>query len=333
MTATDGDQRLGDDLRSALGRRHRVAAAGMVAPDGIRVTSIGTTVRHRFEIGSISKGITGLLYADAVDRGEVRPDTVLGDALPLGDTPVAGVTLGALAVHRSGLPRMLPTGRRADIARATWRLYRHGANPYSEDVAELVRRARLATPGPSRPRYSNLGFEMLGHAVAAAAGVPYADLVRRRIREPLGLRSLYVPSQPADLGTEDLRGTTRHGRPRDPWVGDGIGPAGGIRASVEDMTRLVAALLSGAAPGVRALDPMERFRGGMRIGAGWITVDMRGRTITWHNGGTGGFRSWLGIDRAAAVGVVVMTATARSVDGAGWHLLRPGERSRGSRLS
>ena len=48
-----------------------------------------------FEIGSISKGITGLLYADACARGEIGPDTTLGELLPLGGCAVAGLKLGA----------------------------------------------------------------------------------------------------------------------------------------------------------------------------------------------------------------------------------------------
>lgn len=43
--------------------------------------------------------------------------------------------------------------------------------------------------------------------------------------------------------------------------------------------------------------------------------------MTWHNGGTGGFRSFVGLDRAGGVGVAVLSATARGVDGPGFALL------------
>jgi hypothetical protein len=36
-----------------------------------------------------------------------------------------------------------------------------------------------------------------------------------------------------------------------------------------------------------------------RIGLGWFTDRAHDRTITWHNGGTGGFSSWVGFDRDA----------------------------------
>ncbi|MEU0067785.1 hypothetical protein ABZ085_31975, partial [Streptomyces albidoflavus] len=75
------------------------------------------------------------------------------------------------------------------------------------------------------------------------------------------------------------------------------------------------------AAGVGALDPVAPFGAGARIGAAWITVEIDGRPVTWHNGGTGGFRSWLGLDRARGTGLVVLSATAAPVDRQGFALL------------
>ncbi|RIQ20423.1 serine hydrolase, partial [Jiangella rhizosphaerae] len=105
------------------------------------------------------------------------------------------------------------------------------------------------------------------------------------------------------------------------WAGGALGPAGGVRASIRDLARLVEALLDGTAPGVAALDPVARFGGRTRIGAGWVTTTLPGREVTWHNGASGGFRSWVGLDRAADTGVAVLSATAAAVDGAGLQLL------------
>lgn len=57
------------------------------------------------------------------------------------------------------------------------------------------------------------------------------------------------------------------------------------------------------------------------LATGWVTVDVDGRVVTWHNGGTGGFRTWLGLDRAAGTGAVIMSATSASVDRHGFALL------------
>ncbi|GAA0941297.1 serine hydrolase domain-containing protein [Nonomuraea longicatena] len=309
---------LAERVRTLLGPRHPVAAAALISASGVTLAAIGADLDADFEIGSISKAVTGLLYADALERGEIRPDSTLGELLPLGDVPAARVRLDSLARHRSGLPR-LPAS--AQPLRRTLALWLRGTNPYGEDLGQLLDQARGAPVGEPEALYSNFGFELLGHALAAAAGTTYADLVQARLAGPLGLRGLYLPDTADRLGPKALIGRTRRGRPREPWTGAAIGPAGGIRASIQDMGGLMAALLDGTAPGIAALDPVEAFGKGARIGAGWITVEAGGRAITWHNGGTGGFRTWAGLDRAAGTGAVVLSATSDSVDRHGFTLL------------
>jgi CubicO group peptidase (beta-lactamase class C family) len=314
-----GDAELAARLDTLVRHRAPVAVA-LVTPAGTTLAARGAGLTADFEIGSISKGITGLLYCDALSRGEITPDSTLGDLLPLGDCAAAAVTLASLSIHRSGLPRLAPE---THGIRATVEVWRRGTNPYGEDLEALVRQAREVKPGPPRTRYSNLGFELLGHALASAAGTTYVELVTSRVIEPLGLLNTYLPATPDQLRPNAVSGTSRNGRPRQPWTGEALGPAGGIRSSITDMARLTAALLDGTAPGIDALDPTSRFGPRVQIGAAWITVEMwKGRPITWHNGGTGGFRSWIGLDRAAGTGAVVLSATTASVDRAGFALLQ-----------
>jgi CubicO group peptidase (beta-lactamase class C family) len=239
--------------------------------------------------------------------------------LPLVEVPAAGVTLASISTHSSGLPG-LPAS--AAPLRRTVSLWLNGANPYGESLDQLITQAGEVRLGRRRSRYSNFGFELLGHALARAAGTSYQDLVRQRIAKSLGLDVFYVPATPDELRPEALTGRSRSGRARQPWTGEAVGPAGGIRASIPDMVRLTAALLDGSAPGVAALDPVAEFSGrSVRIGAAWITLDHNGRLVTWHNGGTGGFRAWLGLDRAAGTAIVLMSATSASVDHHGFTLL------------
>lgn len=319
MTCIVGDPALAARAQDLLGNRHRVVAVARVTPEGVETATMDAGVDDAdFEIGSISKGVTGLLYVDAVERGEVTPETRLGELLPIGPSGACGVTLGSLATHSSGLPRLAPGSH-------PWRgaveLWTKGTNPYGESLDRLVEQVREVRLGSGRPRYSNVGFSLLGHAVAAAAGTTYAGLVRRRLAEPLRLNPFYVAANPADLGPTAMCGTNRSGRAVEPWTGEAIAPAGGVRASIGAMARLIQSLLEGAAPGLAALDPVRDFSRGVRIGGGWITISARGRAVTWHNGGTGGFRSWLGVDRQAGCGVVVLSATSRSVDRCGFRLL------------
>jgi CubicO group peptidase (beta-lactamase class C family) len=325
MTAAiHGDEGLSARLGELVGPRHPITAAAVVSPRGTTVAGRGTDLDADFEIGSIAKGITGLLYADAVTRDEIGPDTTLGELLPLGDAAAASVTLRSLSTHRSGLPQ-LPTSARP--WRRTLALWRHGTNPYGENLDQLLGQARGVPVGKPRPRYSNLGFELLGHALAHAAATTYAELVEQRIVTPLELDCFYAPATADQLRPGALHGMSRRGRPRQPWTGEALGPAGGIRASITSMARLTAALLDGSGPGITALDPVAPFGAHARIGAAWITIQVKGRPITWHNGGTGGFRSWLGLDRGTGTGVAVLSATAAPVDRHGFTLLA--EHSRG----
>lgn len=98
-----------------LGRRHDVVAVATVTPYGTRTATLGTTLDSDFEIGSISKGVTGMLYHVALERGEVTPSTTLGEFLALGRSPVAGVTMAALA-HRGGVARGGVQGPHGDVA-------------------------------------------------------------------------------------------------------------------------------------------------------------------------------------------------------------------------
>lgn len=317
--AVQVDAALAEDVRDELGRGHTVVAMATVDPTGPRAGVTGAPAGSRFEIGSVSKGLTGLLYADALDRGEVGPSTTLGSLLPaLEGSPAADIPLGALATHTSGLPRLPPA---MQPWRRTVALWRHGTNPYGDSLEETLAQTRAATLGRARFVYSNLGFALLGHAVAAAAGASYRTVLTERVAAPSAL-DLHVAHTPAELGPRDLRGRTRRGRPREPWTGEGIAPAGGVRTTAESLARLLHALLTGAAPGAAALDPTTTIGRGASVGAGWITTTTpTGGAVTWHNGGTGGFRSWLGVDRAAGTGCAVVSATSSSVDRVGFRRL------------
>lgn len=316
---TWGDPDLAAQASARLNRDEPFIA---VLVDGAITRRAGSGIEEAadVEIGSVSKALTGLLLHDSIDRGEVTMATRLGDLLDLGSGPVGDVTLASLATHTSGLPRLAPA---ADTLRKTWRLLRHAENPYGESLDQLLHRVRDIVPKGTKPSYSNLGFMLLGHAVAAAAGQSYASLVQSRLADPLGLSGLYVPVTDADLSPAAVRGRNRLGKLAEPWTGEALGPAGGVRATADDLAGLLAALLTATAPGLAALDPVRAFSGkAVRIGAGWLVLELEGRDYTWHNGGTGGFRSIVALDRPAGRGVAVVRGTTRSADGAGFGLLR-----------
>lgn len=324
------DEHVGDAALAALARRtvgedRPALAVAAVTPQGVRTAAIGARLQDRFEIGSISKGLTGLLFAVMVERGEVTPETRVGELVPV-DGQVADVTLAQLATHTSGLPAQLPTV--TQLARNYW-CSLTACNPYDATVAQRVADLQGADLGSPPGTYSNTAFELLGAALAAAAGTPYPRLLAERVLTPLGMTNTVVPAAAADLGPHDLQGETAGGRHADPWLGEAIGPAGGVRADVSDMAVLARALLVGDGPGVDALSPRTSW-GDDRIGWAWITTSppATGRTVVWHNGATGGFTSFIGINRSAGAAVVVLSAAGSpgDVTAAGFGLLEHIER-------
>lgn len=304
------------------GRRSRPEASAIAVVKGgvLTTASANAPLDADYEIGSVSKGLTGLLYADAVKRGELHGSTTLGELLPLGDSPAARVTVESVSRHSSGLPRLASSG---STSRRTLGLLLRGENPYGETLEELLSQARGTRLSSPKPRYSNLGFELLGHAIAANAEFSYRDLVIRRLMEPLGLPSFYAPYVPGELRETALGSTDRFGRRMQPWTGEALSPAGGWRASILAMGELLRFLLQGTVPGSSALDPVAQFAGpAVRIGAAWLTLDVKGRSLTMHNGATGGFRSWIGMDRKAGTGVVLLSAALAPVDRHGFRLLQ-----------
>ena len=72
-------------------------------------TSEPPNPRTTYEIGSITKGLTGILLADMARAGEVSVTDTLGELLPDGDAypaEIRRITLAQLATHASGLPRL-----------------------------------------------------------------------------------------------------------------------------------------------------------------------------------------------------------------------------------
>lgn len=271
-----------------------------------------------FEVGSISKVFTGLLLAQAVERGDMALDDTLGGLLngtpalaPPLPAPVAAITLRQLVTHTSCLPRLPADFRRGSDA----------ANPYlGYDRARLwqsLADTRLAQSPPCPGVYSNLGFAVLGELLAQRYGKPWAGLVRERITGPLGMHDTVQL-----LGDKAPRLTTPHDGEAavSVWEFDAFAGAGALRSTAADMLVFSRALLAGAqgplGPAAeRLFTPLADHDGG-QIGYAIMLRERDGLRTWLHGGGTGGFRSvWLlAPDRGEAVIALVANAQAAQQD-------------------
>lgn len=298
----------------AAGHAHHELSAAVVTPDGTTFAGLGADEHTSVEIGSITKTVTSLLLAQSIAAGTVRADDRAAAHLDLDEQPF---TLEELAGHRSGLPRLAP-GPGAMLAALRDQVLLR--DPYTRTVPELEAAARGAgLSGRGEFRYSNLGAAVLGQAVAAAEGTSYRDLVHGRVLEPLGMADSYVPLTRDGLRPDAPLGRTTSGRVAAAWTLHAEAPAGGVRSTAADMARYARALLTDdpalGVPAATVLEPRWDAGQDRRIGLAWISETVDDRTVTWHNGGTGGFRSMLVLDRDAGTAVFVAGNTTEDVDG------------------
>jgi CubicO group peptidase (beta-lactamase class C family) len=258
------------------------------------------------EIGSLTKALTGLVIADSVRRGELRLDALVGTYLPrVAGSPAGQVTLRELVTHTAGYAEFGP----ATTRHALWR-GPVGRNLLTDSRTQLLQQARasvLAIRGGYV--YSTLGAATAGQAAAAAAGMTYPDLMRTRLFAPLGMTDTTIQTARPLVG----RGRTASGLPVQPWVMDGYAPSGAAVSTTRDLAKLATALLDGTAPGINALTPtsVQTTQDNTHIGTFWQTSTWQtGQTITWHNGQTGGYGSYLGLDRAHRSAVIVLSDVA-----------------------
>lgn len=329
------------DIRKILADRidgmHRSVGivVGVIGPDGRHVIAYGAPDKTGgrpldgdtvFEIGSVSKVFTNLLLADMVRRGEVALDDPIAKYLPatvkVPQRNGRQITLVDLATHTSGLPR-LPTNLAP----------KNAANPYADYSVENLYAFLSSYTLPRDPgtafEYSNLSGGLLGHVLALRAGTDYETLLRTRILEPLGMHSTAI-TLTQDMKTRLSPGHDAELKRTANWDFPTLPGAGAIRSTANDMLTFLGAnlgyLSSPLAPAMKAMLEVSRpaDEPGSVIGLGWFTR-MAPPKIVWHNGGTGGYRSWIGFNPAARTGAVVLSNafTPEGVDDIGGHTLDP----------
>jgi CubicO group peptidase (beta-lactamase class C family) len=317
-----GDPALVADIRGVLvnDRGLDTLSAGRVRDGTVAFAGLGNagdrppTFQTRYELGSTTKTFTGLLLANAVQRGEMALEDPLSKYLTeLAGTPAGDATLFELATHSSGLPPLAPTGSGPLLAAVG------NENPYEVSVAQLIEATRsVEISNQGEYAYSNLGMSLLGHAEARAAGAPHwPALVTERLLTPMTMTNTTFAATEADIPEGAVRPRLENGWRAPYWYGQGYMPAGSSTwTTAEDMTKYVWALLTRQAPGMAALDPEAEASNG-QIGLAWQMTEFQNRDITWHNGGTGGMRSILALDRERGQGVIILGNTSRWIDQAG----------------
>ena len=297
------------------------------------VTATPTTARKvagepLFEIGSLTKVLTGTLLAELHVGGEVDLHDPLTRYLRASELPrwrgrVA--TLEELATHRAALPNTPPPLARRELLAAVGVLR---GDPWrgvsDDDYRRMLRTMRPRQPPGGRVRYSSVAFGLLGDALARHTNTSFEELLHRRVCKPLGMSEAGIDV--GDARPRLLEGRSRRGAPRPP-LRDCMPAAGAVRSSASDFLLFLRACLSrrqdvlGEALAL-AQQPRAKINKSLSVGLGWLILRRRGRVpIVWHNGGTWGFRSFAALVPDQELAIVVLSNTTRSVDPLGFSVV------------
>lgn len=257
-----------------------------------------------FEIGSVSKVFTSTLLAHQVQKGKLKLDQPVKSLLHFklkGNPPI---TLQQLANHTSGLPRLpeniMPL------------LRKDPDNPYKDYDEEKLKEycskeLKLQSEVGKKSEYSNLGAGLLGYALSQHSKKSYEKLLQENIFQPLKMQH---STTNRDLVKNRLvLGLNPSGKPTSNWDMAVLAPAGGILSTVEDLSKFAIANLDSTNQ-VFNLQRLSTFtiNKSMSIALGWhLITTQKGYQFYWHNGGTGGYTSFLAIDVQKGCAVVILS--------------------------
>jgi len=326
------------EIRNILRERIDVArksvgiVVGLIDDKGTRIISYGKRAENNgdsvdgdsiFEIGSVTKVFTATLLADMVERGDLRLDDPISKFLPRSVKAPSfegkEITLRHLSSQTSALPRLPGNMSPKDQS-----------NPYADysvdQMYSFLSSCTLTRAPGSQYLYSNLGVGLLGHILGLVARTDYESLVRTRICQPLRMSNTGItltPEMKAHLAT----GHNQALRPVANWDLPTLAGAGALRSNVNDMLKFVAAniglIATPLASAMAKTHQTQHDTGieGLDVGLGWHILKRFDTELIWHNGGTGGYHSFVGFNKAKRTGVVILSNSTNDIDDIGRHLL------------
>ena len=296
----------------ALLRTYGVREAGK--PDKVTPDTV-------FRLASLSKGFAATLAEMEIRQGKFLLSDPVAKSVPefklRSPEETDAVTIEDILSHRTGLPPY-----------AYDNLLEAGVPP--PDVLGRYAELKLSCPVGRCYAYQNSAFNMIATVIEKATGKPYADELRTRVLEPLGLKT-------ASVGLKGLMSTGNWARPHrrlhDVWTSTtvkdayyGVPAAGGVNASITDLATWMIAQMGGR-PDVLSSDiladlrtprtatPAETQRARIlrmpvrdtRYGLGWRIYKYANHTLFTHSGGVEGYFSQISWLPESQDGIVILS--------------------------
>lgn len=274
-------------------------------------------------IASNTKLFTATAAGLLVDEGKLDWDKPIKNYVPAikfyNDELDRTVTIRDMLSHRTGITRHDLIWYRSDMSRD-----------------ELFRRIRYLEPSePMRTTflYNNMMYIGAGRSIEVLSGKSWENFVRERIFTPLGMTSTIFSIDEMERTPDHGVGYTERRESTElvniPYYReqDGVGPAGSILSSINDMSHWLIAQMNGGmyngkqvipkkviqatmAPATPTPNAALELRGWGELlnavyGMGRYTASYRGHLITYHGGDINGFHSQVSFMATDSIGVIV----------------------------
>jgi CubicO group peptidase (beta-lactamase class C family) len=261
--------------------------------------------------------------ADVVKEHGISLDRPAEELLPSDwDLPAFSgdpITLRHLLTHTSGLPKS-PTN-----------LSKSSSDPYKSyadsDFRSYLKSVQLKEKPGKSFRYSNSGMGLVGIILEEQLEKSYNKIIRDRILEPLNMHSTGIDITKKDSCrlANGYIGNTEAAH----WHFKALSGAGALRSTTRDMANFLQAHLGNRDSDLNSSMNMtqrvhfttkNRENRISQVGLGWLFSAKHDR-IAWHNGATGGFRSFVGLNKEKGSAVVILSNTTHPVTDLGFYLL------------
>ena len=269
---------------------------------GVILTTIEDEKFPRFHSASISKLFTAVTIMQLRDEGKLSLNDLVGEYIP--EFKESTIRLEHLLTHTSGL---------SDRKRADGRSTREEVDAYIDSLA----RQRITNAPGTTWRYADAGFNLLGRVIENVTGMPFSDVLRDRLLQPLGMESsafdiARIPMDRRVVGFDKRGRQLNH-----PWDMAFL-PSSGLQTNARDLAHFAQAVLRVNADmdshgflRFQTLQEMVAVRiatewNGVDQGYAWQIINSESEPVWRHAGGEAGFESLFAIYPKIGIGIVAL---------------------------
>jgi D-alanyl-D-alanine-carboxypeptidase/D-alanyl-D-alanine-endopeptidase len=320
--------------REVANKRSKSIVVGIIDASGRQFYSEGVMSDQKpvhpdsntvYEIGSITKVFASVLLAEMSLKHQLNLTDPISKYVPAAvKSPVRNgreISLLSLATHRSGMPRFPYNPNPKDLDNAY-------ADYTEEALFEYVSGFQPDYDFDTRWRYSNVAYGLLGNILSRIAKKDFETMTLESICRPLNMRWTAIKNT-RQMNANLARGHDITGQPTISIELGALEAAGSLRSNANDLLTFAAAnvelIKTNLLPALQVTHVLQAKKDGndTYTTMGWTLANDSGRELLFKDGGTPGYRTFLGFDKEKKIGVVVLSNTDNSVTDIGWHILDP----------